>query len=109
MLGIGTSGFFILSATAGPGLAAAVGAPVALFAATEIGAGGLQVASVSGGLGGSALARGSLIGRTAEAAAEEGAGSTAVGLGRGTAGTDGGAPAFVTGNPIGSVIRQTIG
>ncbi len=94
--GIGTSGFSKSSDTGGRRLG--------LSAASGTGFGASDAASISGGLAGSALDDGSLIGCTTAVAAEGPEGSMAAGVARG-----GAASAFAVGEPIGPVIRQTTG
>lgn len=105
MLGTGTNGFSRSSAA--DGRRPAVVIVSALLAVPGIGLGAAVAANISGGVVGSGLGGSNLMGCTAEVAAEEPAGSTAAGAGRGA--TGGAAVVFASGAPIGPVIRQTIG
>lgn len=104
MLGTGTNGFSRSSAA--DGCRPVVVIVSAAFAVPGIGFGAAEAASISDGVADSGFGGGNLMGCTAEVAAEEPAGSTAAGAGRGA--TGGAAVVFASGGPIGPVIRQTI-
>ena len=105
--GIGANGFSSRFGGDGRCSAVAIVPAVGLLAASGIGFGASDTASMSGGVAGCGLGGGSLMGCTAVLAAGVCEGSTAAGAGLGAAG--GAASIFAVDGAVGPLIRHTIG